>query len=222
MKDLLLGTWNYKVAEAPFGFRTGKAIFFEENGELKAKLKIYGLTINTKDLIVDGTRVSFNAEVDIEQVAIRLELEGDELKGLVQMSEGTMAVVMEKKGVQKSRRQKAETATAEAHESTNLSELAQRRKPVKELCQQINLRDKVHTFYYGWYGNPEFDGEYIGWNHQVQPHWIENTWNDVPPHTGGDDVASNFYPQLGCYSTSDPEVIQTHMQQIYDAGIGVE
>ena len=95
MKNLLLGTWHYKVKEAPFGFRTGNVIFFEKDGELTAKLKIYGLTIKTKDLIISGTKVSFNAQVDIEQVAIRLELVGDKLTGQVHMSEGAMAVFME-------------------------------------------------------------------------------------------------------------------------------
>ena len=66
MRDLLLGTWRYKVKEAPFGFRTGKAIFYEEDGQVKAKLKIYGLTIKTKDLVISESQVSFNAQVDIE------------------------------------------------------------------------------------------------------------------------------------------------------------
>lgn len=220
MKNLLLGTWHYKVKEAPFGFRTGNVIFFEKDGELTAKLKIYGLTIKTKDLIISGTKVSFNAQVDIEQVAIRLELVGDKLTGQVHMSEGAMAVFMEKKGDKKNRRSQTKAA-ASVTEITTQSELAQRRKSLKDLCQQINPREKVHTFYYGWYGNPTFDGDYRGWNHPVIPHWIETTWNDTPPHAGGEDIGSNFYPQLGCYSNSDPEVITTHMQQIHDAGIGV-
>jgi glycoprotein endo-alpha-1,2-mannosidase len=218
MKDLLLGTWHYNVKEAPFGFRTGKVIFFEESGELEAKLKIYGLIIKTKDLVFDGTRVSFNAQVDIEQVAIRLEFEDDRLVGLVHMSEGAMSVEMEKKGTRKDHKTQTEPVETE---KTILHEMAKRRKPLKDLCQQIDLKDKTHTFYYGWYGNPEFDKEYRGWNHRVNPHWIETTWNDTPPYPGGDDIAANFYPQLGNYSSNDPEVIETHMQQIHDAGIGV-
>jgi glycoprotein endo-alpha-1,2-mannosidase len=222
MRDLLLGTWNYKVKGAPFGFRTGKVIFFEEDGDVKAKLKIYGLTIKTKDLNISGSQVSFIAQVDIEQVAIKLELEGeDRLTGLVHISEGAMPVVMEKKGIKKRRRSQSDRKAADTIEKTASHSLLNRRKPLKERCQQIDLREKVHTFYYGWYGNPEFDSEYKGWNQEVIHHWIETTWNEMPDYPGGDDIGSNYYPQLGCYSTRDPAVIQTHMQQIHDAGIGV-
>ena len=222
MKDLLLGTWNYKVKEAPFGFRTGKVIFFEEDGIVKAKLKIYGLTIKTNDLIITETRVSFNAKVDIEQIAIRLVLEGDRLTGLVHTSEGAMSIVVAKKGSQKKNAgAKSESAVEDSPRTAESQEWTQRKKSQKGLCKQIDFDVKVHTFYYGWYGNPKFDKEYIGWNSAVIPHMVETTWNDLPPYPGGDDVAANFYPQLGSYSTSDPEVINTHMQQIQAAGIGV-
>ena len=79
----------------------------------------------------------------------------------------------------------------------------------------------VHIFYYCWYGNPAYDGSYSHWNHPVIPHWVDSTWNHVAPHTGGDDIGANFYPQLGCYSSNDPKVIDLHMRQIRDAGIGV-
>jgi glycoprotein endo-alpha-1,2-mannosidase len=222
MRDLLLGTWNYTVKEAPFGFRTGKVIFFEEDGQVKAKLKIYGLTIKTKDLIISGTKVSFNAQVDIEQVALRLELDGDRLMGLVHMSEGAMAVEMTKKDSQKTETLvESDRSTDNSPGATNSQEFAQRKSAQKDLCKQIDSGVRIHTFYYGWYGNPEFDGETKSWNDPVIPHWIETTWNDAPPRSGCDDVSSNFYPQLGCYSTSNPEVINTHMRQIRDAGIGV-
>ena len=29
----------------------------------------------------------------------------------------------------------------------------------------------VHTFYYGWYGDPETNGMWMHWNHQVLPDW---------------------------------------------------
>jgi glycoprotein endo-alpha-1,2-mannosidase len=79
----------------------------------------------------------------------------------------------------------------------------------------------VHTFYYAWFGNPEVDGEYSHWNHHIIPHWIDSTWNDAGNYPGGDDIGANFYPQLGCYSTNDPEIINLHMKQIRKAGIGV-
>jgi hypothetical protein len=80
----------------------------------------------------------------------------------------------------------------------------------------------VHVFYYPWYGNPEKDGKYMHWNHQYLPHWrkeVADKWakgNHKPP----DDIGANFYPQLGPYSSSDPDVINTHMAQIRSAGAG--
>jgi len=37
----ILGTWQYTVKDAPFGFQTGKVIFFEEEEVTRAKLKVY-------------------------------------------------------------------------------------------------------------------------------------------------------------------------------------
>ncbi len=74
----------------------------------------------------------------------------------------------------------------------------------------------VHAFYYPWYRNPKVDGGYQHWNHAVS---VRNG----PPRSfpGGDDIGANFYPQLGCYSTNDREVVRLHMQQMRDAGIEV-
>jgi glycoprotein endo-alpha-1,2-mannosidase len=32
-------------------------------------------------------------------------------------------------------------------------------------------------------------------------------------------IGANFYPQLGCYSSTDPSVIRQHMQMIRTAGL---
>jgi glycoprotein endo-alpha-1,2-mannosidase len=40
-------------------------------------------------------------------------------------------------------------------------------------------------------------------------------------HTPPDDIASIFYPQLGPYSSRDPDIIDKHMKWISSAGIDV-
>jgi len=80
---------------------------------------------------------------------------------------------------------------------------------------------KVHTFYYCWYGNPEVDGKYDHWNHHIIPHWVDSSWNNMGSYPGGEDIGANYFPQLGCYSSNDPEIIRLHMKQIRKAGIGV-
>jgi len=93
-------------------------------------------------------------------------------------------------------------------------------------CRQVSqliypVNDKIHTFYYAWFGNPETDGDFFHWNHGIIPHHIDSTWNNAGSYPGGEDIGANFYPQLGCYSSNDPEVISRQMKQIRRAGIGV-
>ncbi len=93
-------------------------------------------------------------------------------------------------------------------------------------CREISqgrtpVNYNIHTFYYSWYGVPEMDGVYNNWNHPIIPHWADSTWNNAGSYPGGEDIGANYYPQLGCYSSNDPEIITLHMKQIRDAGIGV-
>lgn len=80
---------------------------------------------------------------------------------------------------------------------------------------------KVHTFYYGWFGNPAHDGKYNNWNHSILPHWRDRTWDNAGSFPGDDDIGSNYYPALGAYSSNDPQIISKHMEMIKQAGIGV-
>ncbi len=66
---------------------------------------------------------------------------------------------------------------------------------------------KVAAFYYPWYGNPATDGEWIHW----QSH------DHRPPN----DLSSDYYPELGAYSSKDPAVVAQHMEWLRQAGIGV-
>ena len=61
-------------------------------------------------------------------------------------------------------------------------------------------------FYYPWYGTQARDGAYLHW----RQHWR------LPPF----DIASNFYPQRGPYSSGDPRVVSAQMEEIAGAGIG--
>jgi glycoprotein endo-alpha-1,2-mannosidase len=57
--------------------------------------------------------------------------------------------------------------------------------------------DKVAAFYYSWYGNPATDGEWI--------HWTQESY--LPPK----DIASDYFPDLGAYSSNDPGIVAQHM-----------
>ena len=60
-------------------------------------------------------------------------------------------------------------------------------------------------FFYPWYSNPSHDGVYS--------HWQQGA------HTPPFDVASDFFPARGAYSSSDPRILRAQMRDIRSAGI---
>jgi glycoprotein endo-alpha-1,2-mannosidase len=62
----------------------------------------------------------------------------------------------------------------------------------------------VAAFYYPWFGSPQ-DGGY--------EHWAQN--GHAPPA----DIASNYYPAVGPYSSSNAAVIATQLNEVESAGI---
>ena len=81
----------------------------------------------------------------------------------------------------------------------------------------------LHAFYYAWYGTPETDGKYVHWNHPYIRHWNQEVAKKYPDrvHSPPHDIGASFYPELGPYSSSDPKIIDAHMQQLVAARIGV-
>src|SRR5712691_9619675 len=63
----------------------------------------------------------------------------------------------------------------------------------------------VSAFYYPWFGTSPEDGGYA--------HWAQN--GHAPPV----DIASNFYPAYGPYSSSNAAVIAAQMFELQRAGI---
>ena len=87
--------------------------------------------------------------------------------------------------------------------------------------KKSSVNYNIHTFYYNWYGNPQYDGKYHHWSHDILPHWSDTTWDDAGKFEGGDDIGANFFPKLGNYSSNDPNLIKTHLKMMIKAGIGV-
>lgn len=88
---------------------------------------------------------------------------------------------------------------------------------------KTKLSYRVHVFYYPWYGDPENDGKWRHWNHKTLPHWKSEVDQRYPHrvHVPPNDIASNFYPSLGPYSSFSQEIIHQHMQMLQKAQIGV-
>lgn len=83
-----------------------------------------------------------------------------------------------------------------------------------------NVNYNAHTFYYNWYATPQQNTEYKHWNHQILAHWSDTTWNNAGGFPGGESIGANFYPSLGCYSSTDSSIIDQHMQMMKRAAIG--
>jgi hypothetical protein len=64
---------------------------------------------------------------------------------------------------------------------------------------------RVGIFYYSWYSTEPRDGAYV--------HWAQN--NRPAPF----QIASNFFPARGVYSSSDPVVLRAQMRDIRGAGV---
>lgn len=100
-------------------------------------------------------------------------------------------------------------------------ENSKRRNSKENLSKKLN--NKVHVFYYAWYGSPEVDGKWWHWNHEYIPPWDPNDHKIYPTgaHKPPKDVGANFYPELGPYSSKDPLIVKKHMKMIADSNIGV-
>lgn len=90
--------------------------------------------------------------------------------------------------------------------------------PQRKAEEQLN--DRTFCFYYNWYGSEKMDGKPAHWAHPVLKWGPSDTVTKgfIP---GGDNISSNFFPQLGPYSSSDPKIIRKHMKMIRKARIGV-
>ena len=86
-----------------------------------------------------------------------------------------------------------------------------------------SISNKVHVFYYPWYGNPTDDSTYLHWNHKYIPNWDKNDRKIYPlgQHEPPDDIGANYYPLLGCYSSRNVNTISQHLQWIQESGVGV-
>jgi len=107
-------------------------------------------------------------------------------------------------------------------EGTKKIETAKKKK-IKVKRKESQLEYNAHIFYYAWYGSPDHDGQWWHWNHQYIPQWDKTDKHTYPTgiHVPPYDIGSNFYPELGPYSSKDTDVIRKHFGWIANSSIGV-
>ena len=82
---------------------------------------------------------------------------------------------------------------------------------------------QVHAFFYLWYGNPETDGQYLHWDHEVLPHWSPSVRSRFPHgqrHAADKgEIHAPYFPSRGTYSSNDPTTLDSQMEELKAAGV---
>ena len=143
-------------------------------------------------------------------------------------SQGTVHqhVNLEDDSVAQTQVAKVDRVIGEAKSAGQSHHSALAERPREHLVKDVQVQHpctNVHAFYYPWYGNPKMDGQYSHWNHKVLPHWDKEVDKiyQKSAHKPPNDIASDFYPELGAYSSRDPHIIDEHFRQLVSARIGV-
>jgi hypothetical protein len=92
------------------------------------------------------------------------------------------------------------------------------------VCAASKFPAGVHAFFYLWYGNPETDGAYKHWNHELLPHWNEHTRKQYPTDVRfqpPSNIHAPFYPQRGPYSSASRDTLQAQFEEMKSASIEV-
>lgn len=85
---------------------------------------------------------------------------------------------------------------------------------------QADVHPNAFCFYYNWYGSTAQDGQPYHWAHPVLKKGpLDTVTRGFIP--GGENISSNYFPQLGAYSSTNKQVIQSHIRMMKQAGIGV-
>ncbi|XP_077455247.1 glycoprotein endo-alpha-1,2-mannosidase-like protein [Stigmatopora argus] len=114
-------------------------------------------------------------------------------------------------------------SSSPAHRRSNAGAGAEAGAGPPNVGPEGNIFDDVHIFYYAWYGSPKADGKFVHWDHVLVPHWDPKIASSYPRgrHVPPEDIGSSFYPELGPYSSRDPAVLESHMEQIAASAAGV-
>ena len=94
------------------------------------------------------------------------------------------------------------------------------------IVKYVNSKREAHIFFYLWYGNPEIDGKYQHWNHEVLPHWeirINEKYPEIGTKFRADEgsIHSPYFPMRGTYSSKCRNTLEQQFNDLHRAGIDV-
>ena len=95
-KDII-GEWKYEVPNAPYGYNIGNLVFEEKEGSLTGYAKLEGNNkIDLKDITYEEGVLKFGLYVDYDYVTLKISVEEEEMKGVVNTPEGEMPITAKK------------------------------------------------------------------------------------------------------------------------------
>ncbi|WP_321375154.1 hypothetical protein [uncultured Draconibacterium sp.] len=93
----ILGEWKYEVPSAPYGYNAGNLVFEEQEGALKGFVKLEGNNkIDLQDLTYEEGVLKCGLYVDYNYVSLKINVDGEEMKGVVNTPEGAMPITAKK------------------------------------------------------------------------------------------------------------------------------
>jgi len=93
----LLGSWDFKVAEAPAEYSTGKLIFTEKEGEVTGVVKFMdGTEIKVRNLKIENNVFSLVADIETIEVTLKAKIADGKITGKVDSSQGLMNMIAER------------------------------------------------------------------------------------------------------------------------------
>lgn len=92
IKDNLIGGWEYTVADAPEGYGSGLLMIIKQDDVYKVQVQTGAGALNGTNVIAKGNDITFNLNVEGENVAVSLSTKGSKLTGTSTSSAGVFNI----------------------------------------------------------------------------------------------------------------------------------
>ncbi|WP_319503099.1 hypothetical protein [uncultured Draconibacterium sp.] len=93
----VIGEWKYEVPSAPYGYNAGTIVLEEKEGQLAGHVKLEdGYKIDLKDIKYSEEGLKCGLYVDYNYVTLKMKVEGENMKGMVNTPEGEMPITAKK------------------------------------------------------------------------------------------------------------------------------
>nr|WP_319570852.1 hypothetical protein [uncultured Draconibacterium sp.] len=93
----VIGEWKYEVPNAPYGYNAGTIVIEEKESKLTGYTKLEdGYKIDLKNVTYEDGILKFGLYVDYDYVTLKINVKGEEMKGIVNSPEGEIPFTAQK------------------------------------------------------------------------------------------------------------------------------